>query len=162
MPKKATKEQETLFRSARKEAAAFNERLSSMDGVAEETGIDRTRVQRIETGVLIPYPEEVVLMIDVYHKPELRPHYCATLCPLGKGNVFEPACTELDRTTNALLSELRNADKIANYIMDIADSGCIDEEKLQMMREKAVPAIDELVKDLLAYRITVEKALKQG
>lgn len=50
MPKFATKAADNMFCQARYEAAKFNERLSSREGAAEELGVDRTRLARIELG----------------------------------------------------------------------------------------------------------------
>lgn len=85
MPKFATKAADNMFCQARYEAAKFNERLSSREGAAEELGVDRTRLARIELGSVIPYPEEVLLMADIYRAPELKGNYCREMCPLGKG-----------------------------------------------------------------------------
>lgn len=85
MPKFATKAADNMFCQARYEAAKFNERLSSREGAAEELGVDRTRLARIELGSVTPYPEEVLLMADIYRAPELKGNYCREMCPLGKG-----------------------------------------------------------------------------
>ena len=65
MSKFATKAAANMFCQARYEAAKSNERLSSREGAAEEIGIDRTRLARIELGSTIPYQEEVLLMCNV-------------------------------------------------------------------------------------------------
>lgn len=57
MSKFATKAAANMFCQARYEAAKSNERLSSREGAAEEIGIDRTRLARIELGSTIPYQE---------------------------------------------------------------------------------------------------------
>ena len=161
MPQNAANQGDSVFRAARKEASLFNERLSSMEGVHEETGIDRTRVQRIETGVVIPYPDEVALLIDTYHKPELRTHYCGKLCPLGKGRVQVVDCVELDRTSMALASILREAGDLMNQVMDISADGKLDSTELDTIETEVLPVILQMEKDLLAYRIMAEKALKR-
>ena len=66
MSKFATKAAANMFCQARYEAAKSNERLSSREGAAEEIGIDRTRLARIELGSTIPYQEEVLLMTDCF------------------------------------------------------------------------------------------------
>ena len=71
MPKFATKAADNMFCQARYEAAKFNERLSSREGAAEELGVDRTRLARIELGSVTPYPEEVLLMADIYRAHNL-------------------------------------------------------------------------------------------
>lgn len=66
MSKFATKAAANMFCQARYEAAKSNERLSSREGAAEEIGIDRTRLARIELGSTIPYQEEVLLIISTF------------------------------------------------------------------------------------------------
>lgn len=54
-----------IFYKARCEAATHNEQLSSREGAADYMSIDRGRLYRIESGIAIPYPEEIRLMADV-------------------------------------------------------------------------------------------------
>ena len=61
MSKPATKAANSPFYLARMEAAKVNDRFSSREGAADETGIDRTRLARIELDSITPYPEEVML-----------------------------------------------------------------------------------------------------
>lgn len=51
-----------IFYKARCEAATHNEQLSSREGAADYMSIDRGRLYRIESGIAIPYPEEIRLM----------------------------------------------------------------------------------------------------
>ena len=83
MSKFATKAAANMFCQARYEAAKSNERLSSREGAAEEIGIDRTRLARIELGSTIPYQEEVLLMADCYKAPELNGSQGDSLYPSG-------------------------------------------------------------------------------
>lgn len=56
MPRNATKAADNVFYLARKAAEKCNDHLGSREGAAEETGIDRTRLARIEAGVLVREP----------------------------------------------------------------------------------------------------------
>lgn len=71
MPKMATKAADNVFYKARIEASSWNDRLSSREGAAEETGLDRTRLAYIELNTINPHPEEVVILSDAYNAPEL-------------------------------------------------------------------------------------------
>lgn len=106
MSKFATKAAANMFCQARYEAAKSNDRLSSREGAAEEIGIDRTRLARIELGSTIPYQEEVLLMADCYKAPELKGNYCREMCPLGK-NMPKIENTGLDRISLRMLSSLK-------------------------------------------------------
>ena len=113
MSKFATKAAANMFCQARYEAAKSNERLSSREGAAEEIGIDRTRLARIELGSTIPYQEEVLLMADCYKAPELKGNYCREMCPLGK-NMPKIENAGLDRISLRMLSSLKKINE-ANF-----------------------------------------------
>lgn len=68
-----------IFYKARCEAATHNEQLSSREGAADYMSIDRGRLYRIESGIAIPYPEEIRLMADLYNAPELENYFCRKL-----------------------------------------------------------------------------------
>lgn len=72
MSKNATKASDNVFYRARSAASKYNDRLGSREGASEELGIDRTRLARIELGSLAPYPEEILLMAEIYNAPELK------------------------------------------------------------------------------------------
>ena len=68
-----------IFYKARCEAATHNEQLSSREGAADYMSIDRGRLYRIESGIAVPYPEEIRLMADLYNAPELENYFCARM-----------------------------------------------------------------------------------
>lgn len=72
MGKHITKAAGNVFAEARIYAATFNDRLFSREGAAEELGIDRSRLARIELGSKNPFPDEVLMMSDIYSAPELK------------------------------------------------------------------------------------------
>ena len=128
MSKFATKAAANMFCQARYEAAKSNERLSSREGAAEEIGIDRTRLARIELGSTIPYQEEVLLMADCYKAPELKGNYCREMCPLGK-NMPKIENTGLDRISLRMLSSLKKINEAKESLLDITADGIISEEE---------------------------------
>ena len=54
-----------------------------MDGVTSE------RVIKIENGTARIQPEDVVLMAECYHAPELRNYYCTHECAIGQESIPE-------------------------------------------------------------------------
>lgn len=90
MPRNATKAADNVFYLARKAAEKCNDHLGSREGAAEETGIDRTRLARIEAGVLVPYPEEVLMMAHTYQAPQLCKAYSYyTPEPVDVGDIVD-------------------------------------------------------------------------
>lgn len=158
MSKFATKAAENIFCKARYEAAKFNERLSSREGAAEELGIDRTRLARIELGSTVPYQDEVLLMADCYRAPELKGNYCRDMCPLGKGMPkIEDA--DLDRISLRALASFRKINEAKELLLDITADGIItDDEKTDL--EKIISTLDEVNEITQNLKNWIEKNLK--
>ena len=139
MSKPATKAANSPFYLARMEAAKVNDRFSSREGAADEMGIDRTRLARIELDSITPYPEEVMLLADAYDAPQLLNFYCSTCCPIGRQNVKPCALQEFDRVMMQALAALQGADKVSAAIISIARDGRVD------------PGEDVKMGEILAY-----------
>lgn len=141
---------------ARRTAAERNERMSSREGASEETGIDRKRLQRIEIGTLNPYPEEVLLMADTYHAPELLNYHCSHCCPIGQRTVPRAEASELDRITvkclNAL-EEIRDSDK---ELLQIARDGTLTTDEVPQM-EHLLSGIQRIATVALEIQIYLDK-----
>lgn len=139
---------------ARMEAAKTNERLSSREGASEETGIDRKRMQRIEIGTLNPYPEEVMLMADAYHAPELMNFYCTSACPIGQKIVPKAELRELDRLTVKFLNALERIKGADKSLLAIAADGKLTEDELPAMEEllEAIKAISAVGYELEIFK----------
>ena len=141
---------------ARMAAAERNERMSSREGASEETGIDRKRLQRIEIGTLNPYPEEVLLMAEAYHAPELLNYHCSHCCPIGQRTVPRAEASELDRITvkclNAL-EEIKGADKA---LLSIARDGVLTADEVPQM-ESVLAGVRNLATIAAEMQIYLEK-----
>ena len=106
-----------IFYKARCEAATHNEQLSSREGAADYMSIDRGRLYRIESGIAIPYPEEIRLMADLYNAPELENYFCRTMCPLGC-EMPKVELANLDRLTVRTLSVFRKIGKNLKFLRE--------------------------------------------
>lgn len=70
----SAKENQNVYFRARKQAAMYNERLSSREGAAEMLGISPSTLADYELGITKFVPvDKVVLMADLYNCPELEP-----------------------------------------------------------------------------------------
>ena len=156
MSKFATKAAANMFCQARYEAAKSNERLSSREGAAEEIGIDRTRLARIELGSTIPYQEEVLLMADCYKAPELKGNYCREMCPLGK-NMPKIENAGLDRISLRMLSSLKKINEAKESLLDITADGIISEEEkpeLKKIIQQAVRRFSGIIDTEINHIVT--------
>ncbi len=158
MSKFATKASDNMFCKARYEAAKFNDRLNSREGAAEEMALDRSRVARIELGSIVPYPEEVLLMADCYHAPELRPTYCREMCPLGK-NTPKVNNMDLDRITVRAQASFRRITEAKELLLDITEDGVITEDERGDL-DSILKTLDEVNEITQSLKIWVEKNMK--
>jgi transcriptional regulator with XRE-family HTH domain len=156
MPKNPTIAANNVFCIARKQAASFNDNLNSREGASEELGIDRTRLARIELGSLNPYPEEVLMMSDVYNAPELNNHYWSRLCPLGIKTIAPAELLRLDRLTIKILSALNDADYIPQTLIKVVEDGIITEEEKPEI-EKILASLQKISEAATETRIWIEK-----
>ena len=146
MSKFATKAADSPFYLARMEASKVNDRLASREGAADETGIDRSRMARVELGSANPTPEEVLLLADTYDAPQLLNYYCSMCCPIGRQHVKPCAVQEFDRVMMQALAALQGTDKISAAIISIAQDGRVD------------PGEDVQMGEILAYMKNVATA----
>jgi transcriptional regulator with XRE-family HTH domain len=159
MAKKATKAADNIFYKARMEAAACNDNLNSREGAAEQLGIDRTRLARIELGSLNPYPEEVLLMSDAYNAPELNNYFCSRMCPLGQQTVPAAELLHLDRITIRILTALGNTEFIQKTILEIVKDGIVSEDE-QPQVQQILKALENISKAAMEMKLWVEKNLR--
>lgn len=159
MARKATKAADNVFYKARMEAASFNDSFNSREGAAEELGIDRTRLARIELGSLNPYPEEVLLMSDAYNTPELNNYFCSRMCPLGYQTVPAAELLQLDRLTIRILSALGNAEFIQKTIIEVVEDGIITEDERPRVQQ-ILEALENISKTAVEMKLWVEKNVK--
>lgn len=127
MGKKATKAADNMYYLARCEAENTNPDLSSREKAAEIIGIDRTRLARIELDTIVPYPEEVKAMAEVYNTPELCNSYCARECPLGRNSVKEVTIDDFDRLALKVLGSLKDIDSLRGSLIAISEDGVIED-----------------------------------
>jgi len=159
MSRKATKAAENTFYLARMEASSFNDNLNSREGAAEITGIDRTRLARIELGSLIPYPEEVLLMSDVYNSPELCNHFCSNECALGKQTIRQIEVADLDRLTLQVLSAFQRILPIKDALLEIAGDGVISSDERPKFNQ-ILEVLNMISDSTQSLRLWAEKNLK--
>ena len=158
MGKHATKAGENIFTQARYNAAKFNDRLNSREGASEELGIDRSRLARIELGSKNPFPDEVLMMADIYSAPKLKNYYCKHMCPLGK-DFPEVKAEGLDRISIKALSSFRKISAAKELLLDITEDGIITEDEKGDLN-KVIQTLDEVSEIAQSLRMWAEKNLE--
>ena len=157
-----TKDNQNVYFRARKQAAIYNEKLSSREGAAEMLGISASTLADYELGITKFVPvDKVVLMADLYNSPELRTGYCKYECPIGKNIPLATAVNGIEGIALRLIKEF-DADKIKNIekeLIEIASDGVISEEEKPVLK-KIIKKLDSLMVAISELKLAGEKVLK--
>lgn len=159
MGKKATKAADNMYYLARSEAAEANSDFSSREKAAELTGIDRTRLARIELDTIAPYPEEVKAMAEAYNMPELCNSYCARECPIGRTSVSEVTIDDFDRLALKVLGSLKDIDALRASLIAISEDGIIEEKERPAFQE-ILDSLQKISNNANALRLWAMKNIR--
>lgn len=144
------------FYAARKAAGKENEAFLSREGASEAVRIEQTRLSKIESGKVDPYPEEVCDMVRAYNAPELCNIYCSEYCSLGRGRVEKYDIASLDRVAFRVLGALKETQELRDNIISVAENGDIYEYEYKQLRD-ILHALDKLIVNAQSFKLWVEK-----
>lgn len=161
MAKFATKAAENEFYIARMEAAKFNDDLASREGASEYLGMDRTRLSRIELDSQVPLPEDVLLMADLYRRPELCNHYCTRICPIGRKTMLPLIEGSLSEMAIKLYCAAHDMDEPAEKFLRMMADGKLDAMETEELAE-IVPEIESFTNVLQSWLVIAKKQLERG
>ena len=156
MGKKSTKENKTRYHLVREELGLSREQASEL----LET-IPPERIERIESGKVSPYPEEILVMAEKYKRPSLCNYYCSQHCPIGQQYVPEVEVKELSSIVLEMLAALNAIDKEKDRLIEIAADGNIDKDEIDdfIFIQKELERISITVETLQLWS---EKMLANG
>lgn len=164
MGRGATKATGNPWFEARKEAAKYNDKLSSREGAAELLGMSVSSVADAELGLTkcMP-PDKAALMADLYNAPELLNYYCLHECPIGCNRPISDEVVGIERITVKLLKSMRieKLRELKDKLIDIAEDGMITEDEKPDL-EEILEYLDTVSKTVSELKIIGEKALKGG
>lgn len=124
------------YREARLRAAAYNERLATQAGAAEELDVSSPEtIGRWERDEVIPSNINVRRMAQLYRAPELMQNYCATQCPLGSGRVAPYQDETFERTAIKLFNEAQDMGDLAKALLVIASDGKVNPDEAQAFQQ---------------------------
>lgn len=125
-------EQQNPYFRARKEAAQYDDRLSSREKAAELLGLSASQLANYELGMTKCVPvDSVVMMADLYRAPELKAMYCAGSCPIG---AERPTCTQAGSIERlavrmAHMQQTGRMPRVVAKLLDIAQDGRVSAQE---------------------------------
>lgn len=159
MGKKASKAVGNMYYDARCTAAEENDNLTSRERAAEIVHIERTRLANIELGNITPYPEEVCLMADTYHMPELCNYFCANECPIGREMVKEVRMDDFDRLSLRVLGSLKGIDSIRANLIEVSEDGVVSLDEQEKFNE-ILTSLEKIADNAMALQLWAKKNIR--
>lgn len=155
----------SIYFQCRKEAAKYNDRLSSREGASEMLSISVSSLSNYELG-LTPVPTDVVvLMADLYGAPELEACYCKNDCPIGRRKNIATQIRGIEQITCSLLNHADDdaLHGIKKELLSIASDGKLDSGEEESLRT-IVTKLSEFADDVMELRMYLKKygGMKDG
>lgn len=144
MPK-SPKDEKNIFYKTREALGLTREKASEL----LET-ITPERLEKIENERCVPHADEVMLMAEKYHSPEICNYYCTHQCEIGKKYVHETKMEDLSQIVLKMLATLNSIQKSRERLIDITEDGVIQDDeiedfvKIQKNLDKISSTVDSL------------------
>ena len=126
MPRRSIKEDKKVYQLLRESCGYSREKASECLQC-----ISYSRLIRIESGEITPYPEEIITMSKVYGEPNLPNIFCSTDCPLGREYVTQVEAKDLPVITLEMLNLLNRLTKQKDRLIEITVDGKISKSELK-------------------------------
>jgi transcriptional regulator with XRE-family HTH domain len=145
MGRKSIREDKSVYFKAREEAGLTRAQASELIGTMTES-----RLEKIETGKVAIYPEDVVDLANAYKRQDLCNHYCTHECKIGKGTAPEVKMSSLPEIVLGMLSALNSLNNQKERFIDITADGVISEDEMDdfLAIQKQLEQIDTTVEAL--------------
>lgn len=148
----------SIYFQCRKEAAKYNDRLSSREGASEILNVSVSSLSNYELG-LTPVPTDVVVrMADLYGAPELEACYCKNDCPIGKRQNIATKIRGIEQITCSLLNHADDdrLHSIKKGLLRIASDGKLDHGEEEELK-KIVACLSDFADDVMELRMYLKK-----
>lgn len=126
-----------VYFKARKQAAEYDDRLSSREGASELIGVSESTLADYELGGTKVVPvDKVCLMAEYYHSPELKNWYCKNECPIGKDLPIATENKGIEGVVLKLLQEFSSErmKEFLDTLIGIAQDGEVTENEIGALR----------------------------
>jgi len=156
MGRKSIREDKSVYFKAREEAGLTRAQASELIGSMTES-----RLEKIETGKVAIYPEDVVDLANAYKRQDLCNYYCTHECKIGQKTVPEVKISSLPEIVLGMLSALNSLNNQKERFIDITADGVISDDELEdfLAIQKQLEQIDMTVESL---KLWVANTIAEG
>ena len=156
MGKKSVKENKNVYQTSR-EALGL-----SREAAAEKlVFISPERIERVESGKMVPHPDEVLEMERCYQNPELCNYYCTHECPIGMKYVPEAKLKDFAQNTVELIASLNSMESEKNRLIEIAVDGKVNDFERRDF-DSILEKLNSIDRSIQGWKIWIEHAMATG
>lgn len=154
---------ENPYRECRKQAAIYNDALSSMERAAEMLGVSVSTLSNYELGVTVPPVDIIIMMADLYRAPQLKTMYCKNECLIGRYMPVAVSTSSIESVALRLVKRLKEnrIDGLKDKLIDIAEDGKVSEQETKELNE-ICQELDELVQTVWELKLVQERECNCG
>lgn len=157
------KKYENMYMQARKNAAEWNERLSSREKAAELLGLHESSLADYELDNVKVVPvDRVNAMADLYKCPELKAKYCKHVCPLGQDLPIADEASSFESTVIRILKEFddERVYLLKKDLVDIAVDGKVSDDEVELFG-RIIDSMDSMIRVISELKLISEKEMKK-
>lgn len=147
--------QSLKYKEKRKEMSLSREKAAEMLAMSDD------KLERIENGRQIPYPEDVLLMSEKYGSPELCNYYCSHQCAIGEKFTKEIPAGDLPSIVVKLLDSIYDVEDIDKLLVGITADEKISEEEIPDMAMVQY-TLEQLSIMTEALKMNIRKKMSSG
>lgn len=125
MGRASVKENKNLYQQKREENRLTREQAGELLHLSSD------RIERIESGKAVPYPDEVVLMAEKYKDPSLCNYYCSKECGIGQKYVPEVSIKSLSQIVIEMVVSLNSMQSKKDRLMEIAVDNKVGDDQIE-------------------------------
>jgi len=156
MGRKSTKDNKSIFQTLREEAGLTRAKAQELlEFISDD------RIEKIESGKLLPRPEEILKMQEVYKHPELANYFCSNMCPIGQRYIPEADVKDISQITLEVLNSLNTLDKLKEKLIEITVDGVIDQNEIKDFKQIKAE-LEKMSSTIDSLQIWVEDAINKG
>ncbi|MCR5502613.1 MAG: helix-turn-helix transcriptional regulator [Lachnospiraceae bacterium] len=156
MGRASTKENKSVYQTAREEAGLTREKASELIGF-----MSADHIEKIENAKINIQPDDVMALSDCYKDPKLCNYYCSNECPIGQKYVPEVHLKDLSQIAIETLNSLNRINREKDRLLEIIEDGRVSDDELQDF-VTIKKTLDKISLSVDTLQLWVDKAVADG
>lgn len=156
MGRASTKENKSIYQTAREELKLTREKASEKIGF-----MSAERIEKIENSRVNIQPEDVMALAQCYKAPKLCNYYCSNECPIGRKYVPEVQAKDLAQIAIETLNSLNKINRDKDRLLEIIEDGRVSDDEISDFAS-IKKTLDKIALSVDTLQLWVDQAIADG